>query len=328
MFETILLAKKSIYLEMYIFQDDMIDFNFLKLLKQKAQDGLKVKVILDSFGSLGLSKKVIFELKETGVELLFLSYFVYRTHRKILIVDEKIAFIGGVNLHQSSSLWNDLMVQVEGKLVSFIMKSFSKVYAQCGGKDIVVLSHNKAIFKKKMNDWLIEHFPVKNKFILKKIYIKRILKARKNIMLVTPYLVPKRWFIGALHQAHLRGVNIDILVPKNTDHYFIDRINYFFIKKLSKLGVNFYIEKQMNHAKIMVIDDADAIVGSNNLDFLSFEFNSEVGIFFQNTKAIHSILHIIKKWKNDAIIYNSKNYKREWFDFILYPIISLFYKIL
>jgi cardiolipin synthase len=250
------------------------------------------------------------------------------THRKILVVDEKIAFIGGVNFHQSASLWNDLMVKVEGKLVSLITKTFAKVYAQCGGTDPLVLIHNKKVFKKKMHDWLVENFPIKNKFGLKKVYKKHILKAQKNIILVTPYLMPKRWLIGALHQAHMRGVSVEILVPKHTDHYFIDRVNYFYIHKLSKLGINFFIEPQMNHAKLMVIDSSSAIVGSNNLDYLSFELMSEIGIFFKDENALHKILKIIGEWKKSSVFFDTKIYRKKWFDYLLYPIIHLFFKIL
>ncbi|MEI7810226.1 MAG: phosphatidylserine/phosphatidylglycerophosphate/cardiolipin synthase family protein [bacterium] len=328
MYEAISSAQTSIYLEMYIFSDDMTDYNFLKLLEEKALRGLRVRVVLDSFGSANLSKKVIEELRYVGVELIFLSYFLNRTHRKILIVDEHVAFIGGVNFHQSASLWNDLMVKVEGKLVYFITKSFAKVYAECGGKDPLVLMHNKAKFKKKMHDWLIEHFPIKNKYRLKKIYQRHLSRAHENVILVTPYLMPKRWLIGSLHQAVLRGVRVEILIPKNTDHYFIDRVNYFFMYELSKLGVNIHMESQMNHAKLMVIDKKEAIVGSNNLDFLSFELNSEVGIFFKDVTAVREILKIINKWEKDTEVFDKKAYHMKWFDYVLYPVISLFFRIL
>ena len=328
MYESISSAQKSIYLEMYIFADDMTEFDFLKLLKEKASLGLSVKLVLDSFGSSNLNKKVITEIRDSGVELIFLSYFLHRTHRKILIVDERVAFIGGVNFHQSASLWNDLMVQVEGKLVYFITKSFARVYAECGGKDPLVLMHNKTKFKKKMHDWLVEHFPTKNKFKLKKIYKRHLAKAHENIILVTPYLMPKRWLVGALHQAVLRGVNVEILIPKNTDHYFVDRVNYFYMYKLSKLGVRFYVESQMNHAKLMIIDKKEAIVGSHNLDYLSFELNSEVGIFFKDVNALREILKITKEWQMEAVLFDNKVYKMKWFDYMLYPIISVFFKIL
>ncbi len=328
MFEAISMAEKSVYLEMYIFQDDILDFDFLKLLKEKAKNGLKVIVILDSFGSADLSKKVIVELRESGIELIFLSYFLYRTHRKILIIDEKIAFIGGVNFHQSASLWNDLVVRVKGKFVLFVLHSFARVYTNCGGKDSVILDQNKIFFKEKMRDWLIEHFPVTKKYRLKKIYKENFKKAEESIVLVTPYFMPRRWLIGELHQAVLRGVKVEVLVPEVTDHYFIDRVNYFFMHRLSKLGVNIYLEKEMNHAKVMIIDSKEGIVGSNNLDYLSFELNSEVGIFLKNISAIRKLVKIVEDWKKNTILFNPEIQKPILLDYLLSPIISVFNRIL
>lgn len=345
MFDSILLAKKTIYLEMYIFQDDMIDFDFLKLLKEKSREGVKVKMILDSFGSYNLSKVAVSEIRESGIELFFLSYFLHRTHRKILIVDQNVAFLGGVNFHQSASLWNDLVVRVKGRLVNSITKSFAKVYAECGGKDVLILQNsknglkhgdsirkNKMVkvkeVKEKVQAWLIDHSPVKNRFNLKKLYQKHLSDAKESILIVTPYFMPKRWLIGALHQAYLRGVDVEILVPLNTDYYIIDRVNYFYINKLSKLGIKFCLETQMNHAKITVIDSKEGIVGSNNLDYLSFELNSEVGIFFKDQLALNRILKIIEGWKRNTVIFDAKVHKRQWFDYILAPLISLFSRVL
>ncbi|MCX6754362.1 MAG: phosphatidylserine/phosphatidylglycerophosphate/cardiolipin synthase family protein [Candidatus Nomurabacteria bacterium] len=329
MYNIMLSAEKSIYLEMYIFQDDMIDFNFIKLLKEKAHNGLRVRIILDYFGSYSLSNKIAQELRDTGVELIFLSYFLHRTHRKILIVDEKIAFVGGVNFHQSASLWNDLMVQIDGKLVSFIVKSFAKTYKESGGKDPLLLIHAKnKILKNIINDWLVEHSPVKNKYNLKKIYKNHLSNSQKSVFLVTPYFMPKSWLIAELHQAILRGVRVEILVPQNTDSYFVDRVNHFFMNKLSYLGVIFYLEQHMNHAKIMTIDDKEAIVGSNNLDYLSFEMNSEVGIFFNNQQAVGKISAIINEWKKDTVLFETKTYPMRWYDYILYLLIQFFYKII
>ncbi|MEI6042443.1 MAG: phosphatidylserine/phosphatidylglycerophosphate/cardiolipin synthase family protein [bacterium] len=336
MFNAISVAKKSVYLEMYIFQDGMVEFDFLKLIKQKASEGLRVRIILDSFGSSNLSKKAVMEIRESGAEIFFLSYLFHRTHRKILIVDEQVAFIGGVNFQQSSSLWNDLVVQSKGKLVSVIIRSFAKSYVECGGLDQSIISLSKRNnvhrkiprIRKKMHDWIIEHSPVKNRFRLKKIYTNHLSKAKKDIVLLTPYLIPKRWFIGLLHQAHLRGVNVEILVPRDTDHYVIDRINYYYMCKLSKLGIKFYLEPKMNHAKIMVIDSKDAIIGSNNLDFLSFEFNSEIGIFFKDPHAILKITKIIDVWKKESVFFDPGSCKMKWFDYVLFPVISLFLRFL
>lgn len=330
MFEAISNAQKSVYLEMYIFQNDMKEFDFFHLLKEKARAGLRVKLILDYFGSAGLSNSSVLELKGTGVEILTLSYLLHRMHRKVLIVDERIAFIGGVNLHQTSRFWNDLMVRIKGKLVKKIVVSFAKSYLNAGGGDPLLLSINNRKKKTKSDTWIVEHSPVKNKFNFKKIYKKYLREAQESIILVTPYFIPKRWLRGALHQAVLRGVKVEILVPKATEHFFVDRVNYFYIYKLAKLGVKFYLEEKMNHAKAIIIDKKEAMVGSQNLDFLSFDFNSEIGVFFKDLEEVSKLCDISKEWKKDAILFDYKTSKPKWFDYILSPLInlfSLFYRI-
>ena len=324
MFETVTNAQKSIYLEMYIFQDDMREFNFFHLLKEKAKQGLRVRLILDSYGSAGLSDKAISELKETGVEILSLSYLLHRMHRKILVVDERIAFIGGVNLHQNSRFWNDLMVRIKGNLVKKVVISFAKSYLNAGGKDPLFLEKNKKITETKTDTWIVEHSPVRRKFHFKRIYKKYLNKAEDSIILITPYFIPKRWLSATLHQAVLRGVKVEVLVPKNTDHFINDSVNYFYIYKLSKLGIKFYMEEKMNHAKAIIIDKKEAMVGSQNLDFLSFDFNSEVGIFFKDLEAVSKLCRIAEEWKKDSVLFDYKTYQPKWFDYILSPLINLF----
>ncbi len=327
MFEAIKFAKESVYLEMYIFQDDMDRFNFIDLLKEKAREGLRVRIVLDSFGSVNLSKSAISELRENGVELFFMSYFLHRTHKKILIIDNTIAFIGGVNFHQSAELWNDLVVKIKGTLVKFIIRSFAKDYALCGGTDPIILNQKKKIIFNKTHAWLVEHFPIGKKFRLKKIYKKHLNQAKENVILVTPYFIPKRWLRALLHQTVLRGVRVDVLVPKKTDSFIIDRVNHFYMYKLSKLGINFYLEPQMNHAKVMIIDSKEGIVGSHNLDFLSFDLNFEVGVFLKDSNAVHKLLNIVDEWKKNTTFFDFKTYKPIWLDYILSPLIKLFARI-
>ena len=324
MFSTISNAQKSIYLEMYIFEDDMEKFDFFHLLKEKAKQGLRIIIILDSFGSAGLSNNAISELKEAGVEILFLSYLLHRMHRKVLIVDERIAFIGGVNLQQTSKFWNDLMVGITGNLVQKIIASFAKSYVNAEGKNPILLKKNKKNNKEKTDTWLVEHSPVKEKFHFKKVYKKYLNQAEKSIILITPYFIPKRWLMATLHQAVLRGVKVEILVPKNTDHFIVDRVNYFYIYKLSQLGIKFYVEEKMNHAKAIIIDEKEGMVGSQNLDFFSFDFNFEVGIFFKDLGMVSELSEIAKEWKKEAILFDYKTQKPKWFDYILSPLINLF----
>lgn len=328
MFEAIKSAQESIYLEMYIFNDDMQRFDFLNLLKEKASAGIRVRVVLDSFGSSELSKEGVAELRASGAEVYFFSRFLHHIHRKILVVDEEVAFIGGVNFHQVARRWDDLAVKVRGKLVLSITSSFAKVYAECGGQDPRILAENRKIFLPKARTWLIENFPISKNFVLKKIYKKNIGEAKSNITLITPYFMPKHWFIGALHQAVLRGVNVEVLVPKVGNHFIADRIAYFFMFKLSKLGVKFFLLPRMNHAKAMIIDGNEAILGSHNLDFMSFEYNAEVGIFFKEKEAVTELAGIIEGWKKEGELFDSGDYKPTFLDYLLFPVIRLFFRII
>ncbi|MEI8174929.1 MAG: phosphatidylserine/phosphatidylglycerophosphate/cardiolipin synthase family protein [bacterium] len=332
MFEAISSAKKSIYLEMYIFQDDMKEFDFFNLLKEKAKQGVQIKIIIDSLGSAGFKNESVSELESYGIEILTLSYLLHRMHRKILVVDEYVAFVGGVNLYQTSRFWNDLMVKIKGNLVEKVVMSFVKSYTNAGGKDSLLLEKNNKTkkIKTRMNAWIVEHSPVGKKFHFKRIYKQYLNKAKHSITLTTPYFIPKRSLRAVLHQAVLRGVNVEILIPQKTDQFFTDRVNYFYIYKLSKLGIKFYMEKNMNHSKVMIIDEKEAMVGSQNLDFLSFDFNSEIGIFFQDLKVVSKLCSITKEWKENSVLFDYKTYKPKWFDYVLSPLInlsSLFYRI-
>lgn len=329
MFEAIQIAQNSVYLEMYIFVNDMVQYDFLLLLKEKAGKGLRVRIVLDSLGSSDLTDDAIRQLRESGAELIFLKNWIHHNHRKILVVDEHLAFIGGVNLSQEFRFWKDLVIEVKGKrIVKHIIKSFAKVYAECGGKDKLILAKNKRIILDKTETWLVEHFPRKRKYSLKSIYKREINKAEKSITLVSPYFMPKHWMTRILHRAVLRGVKVDILVPKSTDAFIFDRVNYFYIYKLSKMGINFYIEPQVNHAKLMLIDGKEGIVGSQNIDFLSFDLNNEVGVFLKDVHAIKKLSEIVADWKKEAVPFNFQSYKPKWFDYVLSPVISIFFRML
>ena len=328
MFQAILSARHSIYLEMYIFTNDMVQYDFLKLLKEKAKKGLRVHILLDSLGSSDLGKEAVEELRQSGAEVLFHSYYLFHNHRKILVVDEKCAFIGGVNIGQRFRFWNDLVVQLKGKkMVKHTIRSFAKAYAQSKGKDKNLISKNKPIVLDKTRTWLIEHFPRRRKATLKKIYKENLNRAEESIILVTPYFAPKRFMIKALRRAVRRGVHVDVLVPKQTDIFFIDRVNYFYMFRLAKYGINFYLEPIMNHAKLMLIDSESGIVGSQNLDFISFDLNNEIGVFFKDENIIKKLHEIAAGWKKNAVLFDKNTYKPTKFDYLLSPLMRIFTKI-
>lgn len=320
-------ACESIYLEMYIFENGLERFNFFDLLRQKSQQGVRVKILLDCFGSMDLSNNQILELKKSGIEVIFLSYLLYRAHRKVLIIDENKAFLGGVNFHKTSRLWDDLVISIEWILVKKIVSSFLRSYAHAGGQDRQLLSRKEQKIREKINAWIIDQFPFKNRLNFQKIYKNRISKAKNTVTLITPYFMPNRNLVAILHQAVLRGVNVEVIIPQTTDHITIDRVNYFYMYRLSRLGIHFYLEANMNHAKALIIDNREAVVWSQNFDFLSFDFNSEVWVFFQDKTAVQQLLYIAEKWKTDATVFDGTKHKPRLLDYIISPVIKIFSKI-
>lgn len=322
-------AKQSIYLEMYILLNNTNKtHNFFKLFKEKAQAGLDVVIIIDKYGSASLKAGIIQELRETGVEVLYFDSWFRRTHRKILIIDQKIAFLGGVNIEDKIKYWHDLQVRLKGKIVKPILKSFARSYYKCGGKKESILQFKNLLLSRKLKSWIIDNWPsTKKKYYLNNYYRYKLSKAKKSIQIVTPYLLPPRWLITQLERAYSRGVEIEIIIPKNTDIRIINKINYLNCSRLSSLGINFYLTPTMNHAKLMLIDNQEGIIGSQNLDLLSFNFLAEVGVFFSQKKLVNELAHIIKHWKIDATLFEEKSHQMRLVDYILVGIFKLFYPI-
>lgn len=329
MLEAISGAKESIYLEMYIFIDNTEGYNFFEIVKQKAIAGVRVKIIIDLLGSFELKSQAILELREAGIELKLFSYWLKRTHKKILVVDEKIAFLGGVNVHKLFRKWNDLQMRFEGKIVKNVIRSFARTYHLCGGKDPGILSYieEKGILDK-TKLWILEHWQLKSISFIKQYYGKSIKNAKKNIVIATPYCAPARWLIGELHQAVLRGVDVQIILPRKVDSWIMNRVNYFYVFRLYRLGVKIYLEKEMNHAKAMLIDDTEGAVGSQNIDQLSFEHNLETGVFFRQENMVRNLKEIMEKWKQSSDIFESPRKKSSWFDYLVAPLIRIFHSMM
>ncbi len=322
MFEAIKKARHSVYWENYILINDTSNYNFFGILKEKARQGIKVKIILDKFGSSELSKNAIAELKASGVELLNFDFWFRHTHRKILIVDEKTAFIGGVNVGKRYRKWLDLHLRLEGKVVRYLINSFAKAYKMCGGKDKEVFKF-KVLRSSKVKHWFLEHWPIKGEDRLREHYGERLHQASKSIVIVTPYFIPHKWFVKCLEQAVAKGVLVEIIVPKKSDHELFDFTNYLFIDSLRHSGIHFFLTHEMLHAKALLIDDSEGMIGSQNIDSLSFDFNVEAGLFFKRKDMVNSLKKVLDGWKNQAITPEEVVFQKRWYHYILEPIAHL-----
>ncbi len=323
-------AKRTVYWESYIFEDDpSSEHNFFQTLLDKAREGVKIRVVLDGFGSLWLSSDIVNKLREGGAEILFFNSWFRRIHRKILIIDQEVAFLGGVNVGKRYIKWLDLHTRLNGRrIVRSLVGSFSQSYFYCGGTDPEILSLRKRSNIRKTELWLLGNFPWIGKFMLRPYYEEKITLARKKIILVTPYFIPHRWLIKSLGRAVAKGVSVEVIVPQNTDSKFISLVNHTFISILNKTGIKFYLTRDMIHAKAILIDDKVGLVGSNNIDAQSFDINAEASISFERKEMVRDLKNIIEIWKRDAILFLHKKEHEGWYYKVMEKIVKFIQPIL
>lgn len=330
MIEEIRKAQKSIYIEMYIFLNDTSDkYDFFGALKERADNGVQVIIVMDYKGSFDLKKSAIDDLKKHGIEVLFFSHWLRRTHRKITIIDNKVTFIGGVNIKRTSSEWLDLQIKLKSKLlIKNILRSFAYTYQMSGGKNKKILQTRERLIFKTIKTQFLEHWPNRNIYFLKKYYQDKLLSAQRKIVIVTPYFFPPRWLMALLDVVIKKGVRIEIFIPRDTDIKLLNRTNRIYVNELSNLKINFYAQNKMNHAKVLLIDNEEALIGSQNLDIVSFYINLESGVSITNKNLIEDLNKIIKTWKRGSIKFPKIKKKLSIWDRIILGIIKFFYSIL
>ena len=319
-------AHKSIFLEMFIFENDTSKYDFLTALENKARAGVRVVVILDMLGSRSLGNDVISRLRAAGVEVLFFSLWFKRLHRKMLIIDERVAFIGGVNIKNHFAFWKDLQIKVTGRAVRNMLGSFATMYHQCKGRDGLFFKNFEYISPiKRTRLWFVERGIGKREHNMRKYYREHIDHAKKKIIIVTPYLLPPRWLTANLHQALLRGVSVEILMPDASDHRSTNILNRSFASFFTSLGAKCFFAPGMNHAKAMLVDSDSAVIGSQNLDFISFEWNIESGVFFNEPNTVKELEDIIDEWKKDAVLFDPASKSNlYWYHFLATFLLRLF----
>lgn len=328
-------ATRSIYIEMYIFSDDTHDthdthetHDFVQALCERSQRGVQVILILDAFGSSGLDTRTREILRSDGVEVRFFRHWIHRTHRKTIIIDSSIAFVGGVNITRHASAWHDLQLRVTGPIVARLLKVFTRTYKLSGGTTHLSVRAQYLTRKHRIRSWILEHTPRARQFTLKRYYLARFERATTRLVFVTPYFIPHRWFLGSVRRAVARGISVEILIPEQTDSRILDAINRFYGRRALRLGAHVIMTPGTNHAKAMLIDDREGLVGSGNIDALSFDHNSELGIFFTEPAAVAELRNIIDTWKHSGAPYTDARYRLPWYYAPLITVFRILYSFL
>lgn len=292
-------AEKFIHVQYYIFLDDETGRRVRDALIKKAEQGVKVRLIYDDVGSWKAKRRFFDDMQAYGIEvqpflkvnIRFLASRVnYRNHRKVVIIDGQVGFVGGMNIADryvqgiNGGIWRDSHLKIEGKAVAALQKAF-----------IVDWYYSRKEFLKSdyffptvqpQGDNLMQVLTAGPIGLYKSIhlaFLQAIYNAKKSIYIQTPYFIPTDTLMLAIQTAALRGVDVRLMIPRKSDSTFVQLATQAFLKEVLDAKVKVYFfDAGFLHSKLMIVDDDLIITGSANMDIRSFEHNFEIDLFVYN----------------------------------------------
>lgn len=318
MYSEIEKAVHHIHLQSYIITEDKTGNRFKELLMRKAREGVETRLIYDGVGSFTLKKQFRRDLEEAGVEVLEFqpvrispkALINYRNHRKILVIDGKTGFMGGVNIADryyygtAMGAWHDTHIKIKGESVFSLQACFlmdrhfiknRKIKRKIRFKKkyyppLEINGHGAGIKGKHLYSQIISSGPDSFWSSIMQCYFSTITAAKKHIYIVTPYFTPCETILNALKIAALGEVDVRIMLPEKSDTKIAHWSTMSYISELLEAGIKIYLFKQgFNHSKVISIDGQMSIVGSANMDMRSFEHNFEVMAAIYNTESAQKI---------------------------------------
>jgi cardiolipin synthase A/B len=278
-------ARMHVLLEMYLVSSGRVAGSFIEALTRARGRGVRCCAIFDGFGSLGLSGGDRWWLEEAGVELRIFNPLHWRNrlrnfrrdHRKLLVVDGQVAFVGGAGLtdeFDGPDAWRELMVEIRGPVVADWQRAFARTWRRLGPELALPEPHTVQLAAGALGRLALSE--ARQHSVLANGTVQRIEAARTRAWLMSAYFVPSRRFRKALRRAARRGVDVRLLMPSaRTDHPWVRQAARRFYGKMLRNGVRiFEYQPRVLHAKMIVCDDWLSI-GSSNLDRWSFKWNLE-----------------------------------------------------
>ena len=296
--EDISQARSSVELEYYWFDTDSSGRKVRQALMDKAREGISVKLLMDNLITPFAPESFYDAMRKAGVEVLYVhdftkmgpfkavgSIFGPRDHRKIAVIDESIAYTGGMNFYDEALFsWKDTQVRVEGPAAGQLRNLFEQSWKQLGGSP---LESNVSVSP--AGDAVAQAFGTWEKARLDAYFMELLEKADKYFYLQTPYFAPPRELVDAFKAAAGRGIDVRILVPEKSDWGFMNELTHEYAVELMRGGVGLYVyQGAYDHTKIFVMDDSLACCSTVNMDYRSLRTNWEDGVLFHDPA---SILH-------------------------------------
>jgi cardiolipin synthase len=294
-------ASRHIHMEYYIFRNDRYGRRFLEALARAVQRGVRVRVLVDAFGSRALRGPEVTSLVRVGAELR--TFFPFRpfaqawsvnlrNHRKLMVVDGHVAFTGGVNIGEMFVPWRDVHLRMQGPAVREIQNTFVEDWYFATGHDLTfeVRELDSSALANPMGESIVQMVnsgPDATVEAIHRLYFAAIASARDRVYVTTPYFVPDRAMLVALQTAALRGVDVRLLLPSRSNHRVTFHAGRSFYDELLEAGVRIHeYLPGMVHTKTMVVDGRFATVGSANLDVRSFRLNFESIVVLYDAQSV------------------------------------------
>jgi cardiolipin synthase len=316
-FDAIEEAKRFVCLQFYIFKEDETGRALSELLKEKSRQGVKVFLLYDHFGSLGTPRSFWKEMSQAGVRIRASHpfkwtapfHYVHRDHRKLIVIDFKKAFTGGLNianeysglhLRRKSRGWRDTGIMIEGSIVNELLETFRRSWTTWRGKRIVFRQEDEEPHTKKEKG-PIPALPIfvysrRGRKRMRNVLRHSIKSAKATISLTTAYFIPSRRMLALLEDAVRRGVRVRLLVPGKSDVPAASYAGRAFFTRLLKSGIEIYTYRgEMLHAKTYVFDRYWSIVGSTNLDYQSLIYNDEGNIGILDASFASKMIEIFEE---------------------------------
>lgn len=296
MIETIEAAERSVLMESYIFNSDRAGLMFAEALLAAAWRGVSVNLIVDGFGTLGVPSSFFAKMADAGVEILVYRSMApwrrsfglsRRNHRKLLVVDGRVGFTGGMNIgdewlpqDQGGKGWHDIHVRIEGPAVRDMASLSAATWHNQTGRVLDARVHLPEV--PESGDavvGVIGSRERKKRRAIRHTYLHAIKRARRYIYIANAYFLPDAGFRRALRNAVKRGVDVRVMVPRSGDVWPVQLASQALFSRLLRAGVRiFALDRAVLHAKTAAVDDRWATVGSFNIDHRSLTFNLEANV--------------------------------------------------
>ena len=347
LFKDIEQAKKQILVEFYTIHNDYIGHALVEALTKKAREGVVVKVLCDFIANIASPAKMFAPLKEAGGQVHRVKPYLthYRSHRKIVIIDKNIGYIGGMNIgkqyvnESKKKPWRDTQVRITGSGITMLRYYFlkdwvcsmnSKAFARLE-EDFYLnaVSDTPAVSKTSLSEQLPCQFVVggvdTDNEAIKCSYLNLIQNAKKRIRIQTPYFIPDSSILDALKVAAASGVEVEIMVPGISASFFLTPVTRWYLGQLLSLGAKVYHYEGYIHAKTIVIDEEIACIGSVNMDIRSLVVDDEIlGIFYDNDFTIKNNIIFDNDIQNSRLYTYEAFQGRSWLDKVKERLFLLF----